>query len=442
MPTAPVRDETSLAYRLVRGGARLLLRAYYPDLVVEGEERVPDGPLLVCANHPNSLVDPVLISVFLPRKIHWLAKHVLFTNPLMGAALTALGAVPVKRRHEGGDRSSTDETLRAAAASLVARRAVGIFPEGKSHDDDRLAPLKTGAGRMAVLAARDLATSGSRDTLRVLPVVLHFTSKTRFRTGALVSIGRPFGVSSHDAPELVMQELRAGMTERMVHVDDAAQEALLRDARVLIRRRAALDPMHSDPKELHRVDREVARAIRRFAAEEPERLSAFAERLRAYVDALDRQGLSLHALEEHEESPKRTWLALGLLPVALWGALHSGLPYALTKRLGLLQARSEDRTTVAMYALLTGAIVFPLAWALETLLVGELLGWPAAIAFLVTAPITGLVARWTFHVLRRQAGRIVDALLIGSHRHAIDRLKAERAWLWSEIERWQGMLQP
>lgn len=442
MSSAPLRDPVSLPYRLVRAGARLLLRAYYPDLVVEGAERVPDGPLLVCANHPNSLVDPVLVSVFLPRKIHWLAKHTLFGNPAMGAALTALGAVPVKRRHEGGDRSSTEETLRAAAESLASGRAVGIFPEGRSHDEEVLSELKSGAGRMAVLAARELAAAGNGAPLRVVTIVLHFSSKTRFRTGALVTAGTPFSVAPTDTPERVMEQIREGMASLMVHVDDAAQESLLRDARVLIRRRASLDPMRSDPKEIHRVDREVARAIRRFSAEEPERVAAFAARLRAYVEALDRQGLSLHALEDRDEPPRRTWLALGLLPVALWGVLHSGIPYALTRRLGLVQARSEDRTTVAMYLLLTGAVIFPAAWLLEAALVAKLAGWVAALAFLVTAPVTGLVARWVFHVLRRQAGRIVDALLIGSHRHAVERLQAERAWLWSEIDRWQGMLRP
>lgn len=440
MPAPPVRDPVSRAYRGFRGFARMLLRAYYPDLVVEGAERVPDGPLLVCANHPNSLVDPVLVSVFLPRKIHWLAKHVLFANPALGRTLEAAGAIPVKRRHEGGDRQSTDETLRAAADALVAGRAIGIFPEGKSHDDERLAPLKTGAGRMAVMAARDLAAGGDPRSVHVLPVVLHFTSKAMFRTGALVTIGEPIPVTATDSPESVMDRLRDGMTGLMAHVEDESQEALLRNVRVLLRRRAALDPAHSDPRELRALDVAAARAIRRFSLEEPERIAEFSARLSAYVDALDRQGLSLHALEEPREPPQRTWLALGLLPLALWGALHSGLPYWLSRRWTLRQARKSDRTTVAMYGLLFGMVIFPLAWLLEAGAIAWLAGGLAAGIFLVTAPATGLVARWVFHVLRRQAGRIADAILVGAHRHAVERLQRERAWLWSEIERWQGML--
>ena len=97
MVLAPLRDPSTLPHRLARSAARLLLRAYYPDLVVEGADNAPDGPLLVVANHPNSLVDPVLVSVFLPRKIHWLAKHTLFAGRIMRAALTS-AALPAAIR--------------------------------------------------------------------------------------------------------------------------------------------------------------------------------------------------------------------------------------------------------------------------------------------------------------------------------------------------------
>ncbi len=440
MPAPAMRDRTSLPYRLVRGACRLLLRAYYPDLVVEGADRVPDGPVIVAANHPNSLVDPVLVSVFMPRKIHWLAKHTLFGNPVSRSLLTALGAIPVKRRHEGGDRSSSDEVIRVAAEALTAGKAIGIFPEGRSHDDDQFGALKTGAGRMAVLAARDLAASQSAATVRVAPVMLHFSSKARFRTGALVHVAEALDVSPHDTPEEVTARLRAAMSEVMVHVDDSEQQHLLRDVRVLIRRRAALDPMHSDPREVHRADRATARAIRRFHAEEPERLRAFASRLRAYVEALERKGLSVHSLEEVREPVMRRWTAMALLPIGLWGALHSIVPYRLTRAAGRKAARSTDRTMIALCTLATGAVLFPLFWLAEALAVGHFWGTRAAVLFLITAPITGLVARWTFHVLHRQLGRIGDALLIAAHPRAVERLRAERAWLWSEIDRWQSML--
>jgi 1-acyl-sn-glycerol-3-phosphate acyltransferase len=433
-------DQMHWAYRVFRAACRVLLRSYYPDLVVEGGASVPAGPLIVAANHPNSLVDPVLISVFLPRKIHWLAKATLFERPVGRSLLRGLGAIPVKRRHEGGDRSSTEALLRSAADALLEGKALGIFPEGRSHDQERWGSLKTGIGRIAVLAARDLAASGSTERVRVLPVALCFASKTRFRSGALVLVGRPFEVLPQDSAEAVTEAVERELAEALIHVEDARQEQLLQAARVLIRRRARLEPGHADPRDIHRVDRDIARAIRRFSKDEPERIEAFSQRLRAYLDHLDWQGFSLHALEPQREAPGRLVLATALLPLALWGALHSWIPYQLTTWAGHRLERATDRTTVATFRLLTGAFLFPAAWIIETLFAQRSWGTGAALLFAATVVPTALIARFTFHVLRRKVGHAVDAVLMAANPHAVERLRTERAFLWSEIERWRAML--
>ncbi len=440
MPNPSIADGVPWAYRVFRAACRMLLRSYYPDLVVEGASSVPAGPLIVAANHPNSLVDPVLVSVFLPRKIHWLAKATLFDRPVGRSLLLGLGAIPVKRRHEGGDRSSTEELLRSAADALIDGKALGIFPEGRSHDQERWGSLKTGIGRIAVLAARDLAASGSAERVRILPVALCFASKTRFRSGALVLVGRPIEVLPQDSAEAVTESVERELAEALVHVEDARQEELLQSARVLIRRRARLEPGHSDPREIHRVDRDIARAIRRFSKEEPDRIDAFSQRLRAYLDHLDGQGFSLHALEPRRESIGRVVLATALLPLAMWGLLHSWIPYQLTTWAGRRLDRATDRTTVATFRLLTGAFLFPATWLIETLLAWRSWGADGALLFAATVVPTALIARFTFHVLRHRVGHAIDAVLMAANPHAVARLRAERAFLWSEIERWRALL--
>ena len=52
----------AMGYRLVRGFVRLLLWLFYRRVDVVGAERIPSrGPLIIVANHHNSLVDPMLI---------------------------------------------------------------------------------------------------------------------------------------------------------------------------------------------------------------------------------------------------------------------------------------------------------------------------------------------------------------------------------------------
>ena len=46
----------------VRRIGRWIVRFYYPKIEFDGKDQLPKtGPVLVCGNHPNSLVDPILI---------------------------------------------------------------------------------------------------------------------------------------------------------------------------------------------------------------------------------------------------------------------------------------------------------------------------------------------------------------------------------------------
>jgi 1-acyl-sn-glycerol-3-phosphate acyltransferase len=436
---SPLRDPTSLGHRAARAAFRWTVAAYYPDLVLDGTARIPSGPLVVAANHPNSLVDPVLLSAMLPRRIHWLAKATLFESTWGRMILGGLGAIPVHRRHEGGTRDTTTAVLRIAADAVVAGRAIGIFPEGTTHDEYRLKELKSGAARIAILAARDIAASGGGNPVNIVPVVLHFPEKARFRSGALVLVGEPIEVQPHDSPEDLTETIRRRLEELLVHVEDKEQERVLRAVRVLLRRRHALGGDLADAREAHRQDREIAAAIRRFSREEPERAEEFRRRLFTHVERLDRQGFSLHALEPAPVALHRSALAVASLPAAAWGLLHSFIPYAISTWFSRRFARKADLTTISTFALMAGVVAFPLCWLPWTWWAWSTAGAFGAALFLVTAPITALIARWSLHVLRHDIGRMLDFTLAAAHPRVVKALKRERAWLWSELERWRAL---
>lgn len=159
------------ALRLVAGTA---LRWYYREVAIVGAERIPErAPLLVVVNHPNALVDALVVGWLVRRRIRITAKAVLFDHAALGAFLRTMGVIPLrrasdelKRRRAAGraseagqpaaspDPSRNADAFAAILEALDGGAAVLIFPEGKSHDDPSLAPLKTGPARIA-LAARD-----------------------------------------------------------------------------------------------------------------------------------------------------------------------------------------------------------------------------------------------------------------------------------------------
>ena len=67
--------------------------ALFYDLERTGPS-LPDGPVLVAANHPNSLVDPLVIFRTAGRATRPLAKAPLFEQPLVGTVLRGLGGLP------------------------------------------------------------------------------------------------------------------------------------------------------------------------------------------------------------------------------------------------------------------------------------------------------------------------------------------------------------
>jgi len=427
-----VRLHESLARRLVR----FLLRVWYPDLAVRGEAP-ENGALIVAANHPNSLVDPLLLAAVLPRPPRWLAKAPLFEGAVARRLLLAFGVIPVRRAHEGGTEAGREAVIETAVEALAGGGVLGIFPEGLTHDAARLAPLKTGVGRIAVRAAERL---GPRETVSVLPVVLHFPEKERFRSEAVVAMGELIEVSAGDDPREVTDLVAERLEQFLVHVEDDEQERLLLAVQAIDGPRLEDELGVCGPAERHLLDREIARAVRTFSAEHPAEVENWKHRALHHLDRLEASGLSAAAIDDHRGRASRRRLVLALLGVPLWawGVLHSWLPYRLAGWFVRRKARRTDRTTLAWFGLAGGAFYFPLFWTAEALLVGLLAGWPWAALFLLSAAPTALLARRIAHEFKGFALRVGDRLRVGREPELAEELRRERDQLRSEVEVWRA----
>ena len=143
LPKSLALNDMSPRYRLFRG-LLIALSVLFLGFEVHGAEKVPaQGPLIVASNHRRPL-DPVFVSMAVPRRLRWMAKKELFAFPL-GRFFYFLGTFPVDRK--GGGRAA----LRTALGFLAEGRALGIFPEGTRRKEGVSLEAKSGA---ALLAAR------------------------------------------------------------------------------------------------------------------------------------------------------------------------------------------------------------------------------------------------------------------------------------------------
>ncbi len=173
---------------------RVATHTFFRNIEVVGLEHVPaEGPVVFLGNHPNSLMDPVLITTTCGRRVRFAAKDTLFESAAFRFLAGILGAVPIKRRqdHSGQTQGALDnsDAFRALFDVLREGDAFGIFPEGISHTGSELAPLKTGAARIA------LGARAEGVPVVVVPCGLTYKRRTRLRSQVLVQFGEPLAIS-------------------------------------------------------------------------------------------------------------------------------------------------------------------------------------------------------------------------------------------------------
>lgn len=349
--------------------ARFAARLYYRPTRLGAHD--PGGPLLVVANHPNGLIDPVFLAGVVRRPVRFLGKAPLFELPVLGILVRGFGTLPIHRPGEGPTADNVG-TFAAVHRALAAGEVVCVFPEGKSHSEPHLLELRTGAARMALGAEAEHAFGLG---VRVLPVGLIYRAKRRFRSEVAVWVGRPIALD--DLRALHGRDERAAVRTLTARIAEGLRAVTLElerwDDLALLEftdRMLVADERLRWPRV-----RELARRLRALRASDPERVDALTARVEELRERLGRLGLGVDELDRRY--PARTVLRFCLrtlpvvvagLPLALAGTLVWWLPYRLVGR--LTRRLGPSRSVFATVQILAAAVLFP-AW----LLVGSLLVW-------------------------------------------------------------------
>jgi 1-acyl-sn-glycerol-3-phosphate acyltransferase len=432
-------------YSCLRAFLRLVAGVFFRQVEVVGLEHVPDsGPVIFAGNHPNSLIDPLLIVVSCGRVVRFAAKDVLFRSPFLRPVLRALGAVPVARRADHADARAAAARNEAAFDTLIdvlARGgAIGIFPEGLSHDAPQLARLKTGAARIAAgvcLRHPDLRVA-------IVPCGLTYMQRRRFRSRVLLQLGVPLVVDAARAAEptvvaSVTADLDRGLRALTVNAEDWETLRVLDGFRRLYQ-----------PPAISIHDR--VELARRFNAEYPrvkdeEEVKALYARVSAYLDRLEAGGLTdrdlRRALGRGEAAgriARHLLLIVVWLPLALPGAiLHA--PAALLVQLAA-PVLTPRKDVLAATKLLAGMLLVLASYAAGIAWIAYRAGALAAATALIALPLTGYATLQVFDrsaSLRRGLTTLLRLLSLGRE---METLRAERAALESAVVRAVNRLRP
>ncbi|MFM9075395.1 MAG: 1-acyl-sn-glycerol-3-phosphate acyltransferase, partial [Bacteroidota bacterium] len=81
---------------------KLGLPVYFRQLPVTGTSTIPaSGPILFAANHQNSFLDALIVTITQPREMHYLVRSDVFRKPWADRMLRMLNMLPVFRIRDG-----------------------------------------------------------------------------------------------------------------------------------------------------------------------------------------------------------------------------------------------------------------------------------------------------------------------------------------------------
>ncbi len=434
----------------------IALRLFFRRIETHNAEQVPkDGAIIFVLNHPNGLVDPGLVFCALPRRVSFLAKSTLFKIPVAGALIRAVEALPVYRRVDAGeDMSKNLETFRAAQELLARGRCIALFPEGVSHDETNLKPIKTGAARIALgaLAFGNGDNELARNGLKIMAVGLFYTSKTAFRSEALIRFGEIFEVGSvqldenGEPPREAVQNLTA-------KIEIALKDATLNtenteDLNALTKAEALFSSVYETLLFKETLTQTFSR-LRDFGerfnflkTQNPEKLSHLREKVAKYENDLRRSGMTLEGLSVLQHPVwyvirrliLRSILLTLLAPFAIVGAFIHSPAFVFANFIGQVFKTHDVDTAGSTAKILASIVLMPLTWLIIAILTFFFLDWRFALGSLPVSVVLGYVALRVSEELVDLRIWLKSAWLLFRERGLFLRLLIRRRKLKEEIE--------
>ncbi len=168
---------------------------YTKKVKVLGQENIPKkGAVLFTANHPNGLIDPLLIATHIPRKTHFLVRAAVFKKQLIARFFDLLGMMPIYRIRDGVRQLSKNEEIFNKCQELLKNnKTLLIFPEGSHNRKRTIRPLSKGFTRIIFRTLDE-----SPDTnIHIVPIGITYQNASNYPSKVAVNIGKPILANKH-----------------------------------------------------------------------------------------------------------------------------------------------------------------------------------------------------------------------------------------------------
>ena len=435
-----------MLYTILQSIIRFGLRLYYSEIkVLHREQLEHDGPKIIIANHPNTLIDAWLIGTQLGEPAYFIAKGVFFDSKFKKKFLRSLNMIPINRAGEARTEGvSNMDTFEECYRLLNEGKRIVIFPEGNSTLELKLRELMSGTARIALEA--ESRVDGKLNLL-VIPVGLLYTQGEKFRSKILIQAGQGIKVDSYlsayrenpsAAARQLTQVLRSMLEKVLITTQDSEQEQLI--VRLEKNLKSKYRNRSHDVVEDVQFTKLIRDRIELLQLVGPWKINSIQKQLVEVEWKMGQMAIKSDFLDRKWRSRmflrQLLFSAIGIivgLPVTIYGFVHNALPYYLTDF--ITPRITKDKEYFAPLGILLGLVLYPLTYLAWLLIARNYFdfSWWQLIVYFITLPISGLIAHALVKYMSHVKQKMKYIFLVFNDKEAVMELKTLRDKLYQLV---------
>ncbi|AGK54591.1 lysophospholipid acyltransferase family protein [Bacillus sp. 1NLA3E] len=165
-----VAERDRIIHEVPNGWAKVIMKITGSTIIVEGQENIPEGPVVFVCNHEGDFDIPVLLG-YINKPFGFISKIEVSKVPILSTWMEIMNCVFLDRK----DPRQAVRTIRKATELLKQGHSMVLFPEGTRSRGGDLGPFKTGGFRLAVDSKAP-----------IVPITIKGTSDVFEKNGRLV----------------------------------------------------------------------------------------------------------------------------------------------------------------------------------------------------------------------------------------------------------------
>ena len=391
--------------------------------------------MIVVANHPATMMDPLNAAANFPRMVNFLANSSLFKTRFNSWFFSTLYCIPIERYIDtGGKPINNDKAFEKASEHLSKGGVILMCPEGTSFSERHLRPIKTGCARIAFAAER---MNDFKLGLRILPIGLTYDDGVSFRDRVVINFGEPIEVSKFQKEEekkvfggvrALTKHIEAAFDQLIVNAKDKTQDLLLRDIETILQTEQPLNHKNH----FFRAQK-LAQQFKNWEQQQVDTVNAFTANATQYFQQLSHYKITDWALK-HATNNYFKWLILLLFsPVFLIGYLNhfvaNYIPYWIAQKYVV------HACYYPTFKSLSGLFIYPMVYGLQAFAVAKITGYNLyGWLYLIMLFPLGYFTEWYQKVWKKTTAQWYAVKLKKVQSQVYDDLLSLRMQLWAQLQ--------